>query len=617
MFEEDIKSAPARKVGAYTETSCGSITSAERFQQSSDVPDEPANDVVVGQELEGPGVEVCEACVLASDANGFFRKADGSLWKAGENGKEAVCISEDYIKVVGLSRTLESDEWRMRIEFKDLDGNIQSIDVDCSVPFDNKEILKALRNRGFYIPAKYQRHVLNYLQSAIPDRRIRKIDKTGWINGCEYICPSFKVIRSDNDEQYELPKTAQGWGYDQEGTLEDWQEHVAKYCIGNHILTLSLCIGLSGLLLRLFPQIGTTVVNLIGKTSLGKTTALKVAASLWGGQKYVKQWRATDNSLESIAEAHNDGLLILDDLGQADSKKVGEIAYMLGNQRGKGRCNANSSLKRIKSWSLSVLSSGEVSLEDKLNEAGLKAKGGHKVRFIDIDAIVSDECGIYNNLHGLNSGAELSNHLKEQASKYYGIVSERFVNWLIEQDGLVDRLNSLYRQAKEKLINKFCLSAADGEVLRVVDVFTLYATAGDLAVSFGLFPTKLNVEEAIGFVFERWLKDRGGKRNVDEEEIIQHIMGWLGQCQSSFLNVAKKADNSGKLEASMTNYSPNKLYGYVHKTDNETRTYYIFLRIFKEEACKGYGEKTVKKALHKKGILTLGSDGYSPKTKMA
>jgi putative DNA primase/helicase len=543
---------------------------------------------------------------IQCDENGYYHKADGSLWKkAKESSEEDICVSENYIKVTGLIRTLESDKWYTRIEFKDLDGHSQTIDMRCSILLDPKEPLRALADRGFAVPVHSQKHISAYLQAAKPTRRIRQINKTGWINDRAYICSSFKVLSLDNKEEYELIDVSKDRGYGIGGTLEEWQEHVAEYCADNHILTLSLCVGLSGPLQRFFPHIGTTVVNLIGKTSSGKTTALRAAASLWGSQKYVKQWRATDNSLESIAEAHNDGLLVLDDLGQVDAKKVGEIAYMLGNQMGKGRCNADSSLKKIKSWSLSILSSGEVSLEDKLNEDGCRAKGGQKVRFIDIDAIVSDEHGIYNNLYGFKSGAELSNCLKEQTSKYYGIVSERFVHWLIEQGCLVDRLNSLYQQAKEKLINKFCLSEADGEVLRVVDVFALYATTGTLAVTFGIFPESLKVNESIEFIFERWLNDRGGKRNVDEEEVVQHVMDFLMQHSANFIEL-----RDGRTEENRTTYN---LLGYFQK-ENDSTTYYIIPTSFKEEICKGFSVKTVRHALKKKGMLEMDGKDNPKKT---
>ncbi|MDR1365763.1 MAG: DUF927 domain-containing protein [Holosporales bacterium] len=608
MSDENIKSAPAGKVGAYTKTSCDSITSAESFQHSVGVPDDPANDVSTDKKLQGPGIEVCEGTLdkrdntygLPSnaisptqyDAHGYYRKEDGSLWKRGENGKEDICISEDHIEVTALSRTLESDEWNVRIEFKNLDGHSQTIDMRRSMLLDNKEPLKALADRGFAVPVHSQKHISAYLQEAKPTRRIRQINKTGWINDREYICPSFQVTRPDNKEEYELIDTisttsVQNEGYGISGTLAEWQEHIAEYCVDNHILTLSLCVGLSGPLQRFFPHIGTTVVNLIGKTSSGKTTALRAAASLWGSPKYVKQWRTTDNSLESIAEAHNDGLLILDDLGQVDAKKVGEIAYMLGNQRGKGRCNADSSLKKIKSWSLSVLSSGEVSLEDKLNEDGCRAKGGQKVRFIDIDAIVSDECGIYNNLHEFKSGAELSNYLKEQTSKYYGIVSERFVKWLVEQGGITDRLNNLHKQARETLINRFCLSKADGEVSRVVDVFALYATAGDLAVNFGIFPNQLTVEEAMDFVFERWLNDRGGNKNVEEEEIVQYVDDLVIQHKDKLKKLIKEDDKLiTQHEQPIIQNSP----GFFFEEEGAT-TYYSCSRHSKKKSIKGIALK--------------------------
>lgn len=46
-----------------------------------------------------------------------------------------------------------------------------------------------------------------------------------------------------------------------------------------------------------------------GGSSSGKTTALKVAASVWGGEAHVRAWRTTDNGLEGLAALHNDNVL--------------------------------------------------------------------------------------------------------------------------------------------------------------------------------------------------------------------------------------------------------------------------------------------------------------------
>jgi putative DNA primase/helicase len=538
------------------------------------------------------------------DCNGYYHEKDGSLWKKVEDkDKEDICVSEHYINVTALSRTPESDDWNVRVEFDDLDGNRQIISMLRSILLDNKEPLKILADRGFNVHVKSQKNLLSYLQEAKPTQRIRQIIKTGWINDQEYICPSFKASSSNNKENYELANVSKDWGYGISGSLEDWKENIAKYCIDNYILTFSLCDGLSGILLKFFPEISTTVINLVGGTSKGKTTVLQVASSLWGSPKYVKQWRTTDNSLESIAEAHNDALLILDDLGQVDSKRIGEIAYMLGNQKGKGRCNTDASLKKIKSWSMSVLSTGEIELEDKLNEVGIKVRKGHKVRFIDIDAIVSDH-GVYNNLHEFKSGADLSNYFKEQTSKYYGTAAEEYVNSLVRQDNFVDRFCDLHKKARELLINRFSLHDADGEVLRSADVFALRVVTGTMAVLFDVFPEEFKIEESIELVFGRWLNDRGGKRYVEEDQISKHIMDCIEQYQDRFKKLIKDGD---RLLTQSAQLSIQNLLGYVLK-DTDTITYYIIPKMFDEEICKKYGYKIVKRVLSKKGILQKETD---------
>lgn len=78
--------------------------------------------------------------------------------------------------------------------------------------------------------------------------------------------------------------------------------------------------------------------HLLGGSSNGKTSTLKVAASVWGRpDRYTRTWRATSNALEGLASMHNDGALILDEITQIDPKEVGNAAYMLANGEGKNR----------------------------------------------------------------------------------------------------------------------------------------------------------------------------------------------------------------------------------------------------------------------------------------
>lgn len=118
-------------------------------------------------------------------------------------------------------------------------------------------------------------------------------------------------------------------------------------------------------------------VHLYGNSSIGKTTILRFCSWVWG--KCPSTWRITDNALESLASAHNDGLLCLDEISQVDSKKLTEIVYMLGNGEGKKRYNS----AEFEKFRLLFLSSGELNIEYLISMNGDFNKGIN-ARVIDI-----------------------------------------------------------------------------------------------------------------------------------------------------------------------------------------------------------------------------------------
>jgi uncharacterized protein (DUF927 family) len=100
---------------------------------------------------------------------------------------------------------------------------------------------------------------------------------------------------------------------------------------------------------------------------------------------------------------------------------------MLGNERGKKRLKQNATLEKTKEWRLCILSSSEIGIADKINDAGGRVTSGQLVRCIDIDATVHNEYGVFNTLHGCPNGAELSNLLKKQCSEIHGSPAKEFV----------------------------------------------------------------------------------------------------------------------------------------------------------------------------------------------
>lgn len=73
--------------------------------------------------------------------------------------------------------------------------------------------------------------------------------------------------------------------------------------------------------------------------------------------------------MEALAASRNDSLLILDAMGQVDGKEVGVIAYMLANGQPKLRMSDNITLRKLPSWRLLFLSTGETNLADHMAAA--------------------------------------------------------------------------------------------------------------------------------------------------------------------------------------------------------------------------------------------------------
>jgi uncharacterized protein (DUF927 family) len=436
---------------------------------------------------------------------------------------------------------------------------------------------------------------------------ITRVKQSGWIKDTNnYICPSFQVVSGDKNI-YEFVGDGD-YGYAISGTLEEWQKNVCRYCEDNSILALALCHGLSGIIRKHCAASETTVINLVGESSKGKTTTIKVIASLWGKPSYVKQWNATPNALEVMAKNHSDTLLLSDGFGVVNAKEIGSAIYRLCNGQGRSRLNRDACMKPVDTWPLSILSTGEKGLEDKLNEAGEKAKAGQLVRCIEIGTVAREEWGTFNDPHGFSEPRLLAEHLAEQSARFYGVASEAFVRGLLSKGDIAGVIEKTYKAASQMLTEKFGLTGADGVVSRATNAFARAITAGWLASDSGFrvfTHTAGQVTESIGFTFERWLETRGGKTRDEGQEIVDYVKDILASKESQLIQVRM---DSGNASASASYISLESKYpvrdapGYISKEPKRT-VYFLIVSQFNKEMCREYGYRSVRRALKKAGIL--------------
>ena len=463
--------------------------------------------------------------------------------------------------VRGMTRGADGNEWGLMLEWIDPDGKKHAWAMPVEVLFrQGSDWYSTLASGGWFGNPSTRSKLAAFLSTVRPLRRIRCVLRTGW-HDAVYVLPG--SVYGETEEDVALQSSQHTGLYRTAGTLEGWRE-IAELCVGNSRLSFALCAAFAGPLLRLAGLEGGGF-SFEGGSSSGKTTALQIAASVWGGPEHVRSWRATDNGLEGIAALHNDNVLILDEMGQVNGRVLAECAYMLANGQGKGRSNREGGVCRSRSWRLLFLSSGELGLSDKLAENGLKSRGGQEVRFVGLPVDTS----MLSSLHGLPDAGAVVNRIKQLASEHYGHAGHVFLQKLTMTDA----------------VRHLVPAGADGQVRRVAMRFALCGLAGTLAVRLGILPETLNVLDCIETCFRDWLTARGGTGASEDAAILSTVRLFIEQHGASRFQDLD----------SQTSTCINRV-GF-QRTRNGTTEYLILPESFKSEVVSGYSERRAIKVL--------------------
>jgi uncharacterized protein (DUF927 family) len=335
--------------------------------------------------------------------------------------------------------------------------------------------------------------------------------------------------------------------------------------------------------------------NLFGPSSKGKTTCAQVAGSVWGGPSFSETWRATANGLEAICLAHNDALLVLDEQGQADPRECSEIVYMVGNGIDKVRATKTLENRQRRRWRVTYISTGEVTLADKLREIGLKTKAGQAVRLVDIPVCPDGLSQAFEEFHGMGSSKDMANHLKVATSKYYGTPIREFLKRIALLD--LTNLTLNIRERMRQWVTENVPPGSDAQVGRVADRFALAAVAGELASAWRIVPWyPREADRAATTCFRAWLTHRGGIHSSEQQEGIRSVLDFIDRHGQSRFQDRKLPDQRVVQMAGWreTLKGQHPEIEYVN---------YLFTPVGWQEACEGFNPKDVARAMLKEGLL--------------
>ena len=279
----------------------------------------------------------------------------------------------------------------------------QSETVAREVLLDQKRIVDLI-SIGFPVSSVTARPLVGFLQlfealNIQHFQQYRLTDQQGWQNdnsfllGRRYITDTGEVIKISektdpmniNDNVIHFKANDEGdnqfaHGFDIKGKKKDWYKAIEL--ISSYSVPVFMVLAALSTILIKITGTPSFIIDLSGTTSSGKTTVLKVIASLFGNpninsnSSIIGSWNATQISIERRLGLLSGLPFILDDTKLAGNPDVlSKIIYETCAGQGRGRGSIKGTA-RTASWQTVMITSGESKIVDiaKTSDGGIHGR---------------------------------------------------------------------------------------------------------------------------------------------------------------------------------------------------------------------------------------------------
>ncbi len=260
------------------------------------------------------------------------------------------------------------------------------------------------------------------------------------------------------------------------------------------------------------------IIDYWGHTSTGKTTALEVAASVWGSPHketggLIFSWDSTKVYLERLAGFFNDLPIFPDDSQTVDDRTLTKILYMVANGTGRGRGNITG-IRQSLTWHTICFSTGERPLIDCTSFGGVKAR------------TIS--------LYGTpfqNASGSFVNDLKSIIRENYGLAGPLFIEKISTLWSDRTRLYAIVQEYSR--YQRVFSDDANSEIGdRMSHYFAAVKVTADIVSEILGFDEALS-EESIHKVFETAIAESAENSDYGTKA-LQYVLSWVQGNEKSF-----------------------------------------------------------------------------------
>lgn len=380
----------------------------------------------------------------------------------------------------------------------------------------------------------------------------------GWdiVNG-QLVYKHYKIITSPSTPSIDSTYSGE-YMLKPFGNIHDFLRLILKEVRGHTPLELMLCISISALIIGMLNRsrqgnFDSLLVHIVGTTSIGKTTAAMLGASLYGSpipkEGLLQTYNGTKNAMAKKLANNHGALLVLDEstMNLMDSQNLSSFIYELAQNSEKSRLNKDSELKETQTWNTTIVSTGESSILSKANN-----NEGLRVRLFEfpIDKWTTD--------------GKHSDSIKSELFKNYGHVAPKVAEKMLELGP--EEIANMVESNKEYIQNLLPDSKFRD---RIATKFSLLITPIELINL--TFNIELSEKKILEMLIEQELN------SMTEREMAPKFYSQLKQ----YLIRYKRHFKYGTQEVS----SHQEIWGKIEINSNETRCFIlpvVFDKIVKE-----------------------------------
>ena len=368
-----------------------------------------------------------------------------------------------YIGIKAIEKDLDTFQAVAILEFYPIyGGELRTHKIDLSNLLSTKNI-ESLNSVGADVTSLNKGYVLKHIRNSLINITNSYVHTT--LGFAEYqnkvIFKHYNLIGSDELSRYEGI-----YNVKPQGTFESWEMMYQNEVKGNIPLEAIVLFGLTAPTVAFIGEdvhVQSQLIHIAGDSSVGKTTALQLAISLFGAPTISKNslifnYNSTQNGLIKKLSGNMGIPMGIDEASMSSTKDWTEFLYIITGGEDKNRMTKDCLLADQSSFRTVVLSSGEFSLISKAaNNTGIRAR-------------ISEYSGIT-----WTRDSENSNNIKSACLANYGHLGPKFVEELMKlsKESLVkahkswcDKIRSkLYHvHIKERLAQKLALYMLTGEI---------------------------------------------------------------------------------------------------------------------------------------------------------